>query len=130
MQTLNYEEFGLHRLSLNWSGKEECENKYFNLDKIVVNQQKVPVHTIRSKPHENDYIKGLRKTDAGRNMLKQISLYPGYRHGWYGDYDIDFLVGDNQYFKKLSKESIQVFLGIKKERIYVDKDYQHSYHTV
>lgn len=125
---IDFNFFGSHQLVLNWTGTDDCTEKYFNLGNIVINDQKIPSHVLKVKPYENDYIKGLRQTEQGKQFLRQRTLYPGYRHGWYGDYEIDFDFGDKQYFKSTSGSNVTSFMGIKKERVYVDKKYQQDFH--
>jgi|TARA_R110000851_G_scaffold51243_1_gene121832 hypothetical protein len=124
---IKYEAFGLHTITLKWNGDGDCANKYFHIKSIAVNEQKLPAHTVRSKPYENDYIRELKKTEDGKQRIKQMTLYPGYRHGWYGEYQINFEFGDKDYFKKLSRNSVTAYLGIKRERIYLDKKYQEGF---
>jgi len=125
---LDFDSFGDHKFKFNWKGSEECAHKWFDLKKVIVNQQKLPVHTVKVMPYDNDYITDLCSTDEGRQKFKQMKLYPGNRHGWYGDYEINFEFGDKEYFNKLSIHSISPYIGIKKERIYVDQSYQQNFH--
>jgi len=127
-EELDFDYHGEHILKFRWSGDNECANKYFDLGKIIINDQKIPAHTIKVLPFENDYINELTKTKQGKEWLKKIKLFPGYRHGWYGEYEIGFEFGDKLHFKKYSTNSAHFAMGIKKERIYVDKKHQRSYH--
>ena len=125
---LDFNYYGEHVVKFRWSGDNDCANKYFNLHKVVINDQKIPAHTIKVLPFENDYINELQKSKQGKDWLKYRKLFPGYRHGWYGDYEISFEFGDNQHFQKSSTNSVHFAMGIKKERVYVDKKHQRRYH--
>ena len=125
---LDFNYYGEHIVKLRWSGDNDCANKYFNLNKIMINDQKLPAHTIKVSPFENDYIKELQRSEQGKDWLKENKLFPGYKHGWYGEYEIGFEFGDKKHFQKYSTNSAHFAMGIKKEKIYVDKKYQQSYH--
>lgn len=130
-RALDFDYFGNHAIRFRWNSDRECANKHFNINKIIINDQKIPAHTIKVMPYENEYIKQLQSTDRGKELFKKSKLYPGYSHGWYGDYEISFEFGDKQHFKKFSSNSADSFLnamGIRKDRIYVDKKYQQNFH--
>ena len=116
---LDFDSFGNHKFMFNWNGKEDCANKWFEFNKIIVNGHNLPTHTIRVMPYKNNYINELCSTEEGQQKFKQMTMYPGSRHGWYGDHEIDFDVGDMSYFKKLSAYSLSSYIGIKRDRVYV-----------
>lgn len=116
---LDFDSFGNHKFIFNWNSKDDCANKWFEFDKIIVNGHNLPIHTVRVMPYENSYITELCSTEQGQKKFKQTTMYPGSRHGWYGNHEIDFDVGDMAYFKKLSVYSLSSYIGIKKNRIYI-----------
>lgn len=116
---LDFDSFGNHKFMFNWNSEDDCANKWFELDKIIVNGHNLPTHTIRVMPYKNNYINELCSTEEGQQKFKQMTMYPGSRHGWYGDHEIDFDVGDMSYFKKLSAYSLSSYIGIKRDRVYV-----------
>ena len=127
---LDFTYYGNHFFHFKWNSNNDCANKYFKLGKIVVHGQKLPAHNVKVNPYQNDYINSLKNTQDGNKIYKQKTMYPGYTHGWYGDYEIEFEFGDKIYFSKMARDSVLSFIGIKKPRIYVDKAHQRKYNII
>ena len=123
---VDFETPGTKKLNLSWTGEKEASIKYFKLNKILINNQPIPVWKIKTYPVQNEYIKELRNTATGRKEYKNKLLYPGFRHGWYGKYSIDFNIGNVYHHRTIMQKDVNNFIGAKNPMIYLDKKYQRA----
>lgn len=92
----DYKDSGKKRIKFKWRGKNECQEKYLQFHRMIVHEQYIPIYSVLSKPIENEFIKNLKTSEEGRAKYRKWILFPGDKHGWYGDYSFDFLLGSFQ----------------------------------
>ena len=88
----DYERPGTNTIRIDWTGEQDCENKFMKIYKIIVNDQHVAPHSVMIAPIQNEYIKNLQSTDEGMIFYKKKIFNPGHQHGWYGTYKFKFLI--------------------------------------
>ena len=119
----DYGQAGTTKLSIKWNGDQECEDKYLKIYKLVINEQQIPAYSVMIDPIENDYIKNLKSTKDGKATYRKALLYPGSRHGWYGEYNFKFFVGSKQEVQDLNEGSAQHMIGLEGQQILTDTEY-------
>ena len=115
----DYVEPGENTIEINWSGEQECENKFMKIYKIVINDQYIAPHSVRITPFPTEYIKGLQSTEEGKIFYRKKILNPGHMQGWYGIYKFKFLL-DIHEIKKTQQLSSIASTGIRLDRVFSD----------
>ena len=94
------------RLTIDWQGEKETENKYFIFDKWSVNNQLIPSWKAIYIPEKNDYIENIKLNGSTqeKNELRKKILFCGHRFGWFGKIIWDFLIGDRINLQEKKEE--------------------------
>ncbi len=118
-EMFDYVKPGSNTLTITWNGQQDCENKYLNIRKVLINQQHLPPFKVMMNPIENDYIRNLKSTDEGLSAFRKQLFNPGYRHGWYGTYTFRFAI-DPASISDESPQALVSATGIRSDYILTD----------
>ena len=84
----------------------------------------MPIWQVRLTPFENEYIKKLKETEKGKQEYRNSILFPGTRHGWYGEYKLNFMLGNKHEIMTAQEHTIEPYLGAQSHKILTDPDTQ------
>tara|TARA_B100001115_G_C15803324_1_gene397476 strand:+ start:61 stop:1188 length:1128 start_codon:yes stop_codon:yes gene_type:complete len=129
----SYEEAVKNKISFRWHGTTEHENKYCQIEHIVINDQLINLYNAEYFPTISDeWWRGLN--DKQKEEYNQI-IYgkAGNRFGWYGEINFYFCSGVNLQSKhnfNQNNRDPRKLLNEQNDWIFLDKSNSKVYHKV
>ena len=108
-----------------WQGEHETQNKYFIIDKWVINNQHLSAWKGMYVPDENEYIRNIKQNgtlEEKQTLRKQI-MFGGDRFGWFGKIIWQFVLGTMLEVRKtLLTNMPDQIICINHNKIYIDEE--------
>ena len=113
------------KIKIVWQGDLETENKFFMIDKWVINNQHLSAFKCIYVPDENDYIRNIKKngtTEEKQTLRKQIT-FTGNKFGWFGKIIWHFVLGNTlEVNKTLLANKPEQLVHVQTSKINIDKE--------
>ena len=115
---------GRKKITIDWNSNKETPNKYFKLNRWVINSQHLSSYKCMYLPYENEYMKNIKThgTEAEKQQLRKQTIFAGESFGWFGKMVWDFVLGDETEQQTLQNTAPEHILNMHLPRIFMDQE--------